>query len=185
MCEPAKEIKPKEAPEPCYGTYTISQGYRKVPGNTCVGGENFHPLQIKCPTSWAFFSFKTLLFFIAIGVGCYFGLPYLRDAGLLDKFLNVKGPSRQGYKKDFSEGGDLDLNAEDDEEDGIIRLGDPRRPEKRGASRPSDNDEGGLLADEEELPDIKPSEQELAELKQKRDGLSTAAENIPKLSKPQ
>jgi len=36
-------------PEQCDGVYYITQGYRKVGGNSCVGGVNHSPIEVKCP----------------------------------------------------------------------------------------------------------------------------------------
>ena len=133
------------------------------------------------------FSFKSFFYLLVLGLAGYFGVPYLKNSGVWDSILGLtkgkgKGPDRSQYKKDFSEGGDLDLNIDDDEEDGIIRLGDPKKPERRSGKNES-NDEGGLLEEENELMDMGATDSE--ELKKKRDGLKTAAENIPKLSKPE
>lgn len=43
-------------PKECHNFYTISKGYRKVPGNTCVNGVKFDPIIIPCPFSGMFAS---------------------------------------------------------------------------------------------------------------------------------
>jgi len=37
------------APEQCYGHYSITQGYRKVGGNSCLGGVDHSPIMVQCP----------------------------------------------------------------------------------------------------------------------------------------
>ena len=73
VCESIKENnKPVEAPEICEGYYTVSQGYRKVPGNTCFGGDSFEPLKISCPGGLKIFSIKTgFIILILAGLGYF------------------------------------------------------------------------------------------------------------------
>lgn len=52
-------------PEDCKSYYTISKGYRKVPGNSCVGGVNYDPIIVPCPYS-GLFSILGIIFFLAI-----------------------------------------------------------------------------------------------------------------------
>ena len=135
-----------------------------MPGNTCAGGNNFHPIRIQCPGQWSLISFKSFFFIVVLGLGAFFGIPFLKSSGLLDSVLGLtkggNGPDRSQYKKDFSDGGDLNLNMDDDEEDGIIRLGDPKKPERRQGKTNENNDEGGLLEEENELMDMGTQEEE-------------------------
>jgi hypothetical protein len=39
----------QKPPANCNGYFEISQGYRKVPGNTCVNGVKFDPIRVSCP----------------------------------------------------------------------------------------------------------------------------------------
>jgi hypothetical protein len=55
-----------DAPDDCYDFYEMSRGYRKVAGNSCFGGVDLNPIQMKCPGRGI--SFKTFLVIIAIGL---------------------------------------------------------------------------------------------------------------------
>jgi len=49
-CLPESGVEAKVTPpEQCDGFYFITQGYRKIAGNTCKGGVNHDPLKIPCP----------------------------------------------------------------------------------------------------------------------------------------
>jgi len=62
-------------PENCHQYFTISRGYRKVPGNLCVNGVKYDPIIIPCPYS-GFFSSLGIIFFILILL-ILFGLVFL------------------------------------------------------------------------------------------------------------
>lgn len=53
-------------PENCKGYYTISKGYRKVPGNSCVNGVKFDPIIIPCPYTGLMNYLGILFFFIIL-----------------------------------------------------------------------------------------------------------------------
>jgi len=53
-------------PKVCNGYYTISKGYRKVPGNSCVGGVKFDPIIIPCQNKGIFSTIGIGLFFIIL-----------------------------------------------------------------------------------------------------------------------
>jgi len=55
----------------CSGTYLATKGYRKVPGNTCVGGSQWEPDRRPCPSRIGFF---TVLLLLAIVVGVCFAV---------------------------------------------------------------------------------------------------------------
>lgn len=57
-----------------FGFYTVSSGYRKVPGNRCEGGLDLNPVVYSCsPVS--IFNFKIILSIIIIATILYFGWP--------------------------------------------------------------------------------------------------------------
>jgi hypothetical protein len=59
-----------------FGYYTVSQGYRKVPGDKCMGGLDLNPTVYTCsPVSM--FSIRTLGYLIIIGAILYFGWPFI------------------------------------------------------------------------------------------------------------
>jgi Na+-transporting methylmalonyl-CoA/oxaloacetate decarboxylase gamma subunit len=53
-------------PTDCHGFYSISKGYRKVPGNTCVNGVKFDPIVIPCPYTGIFASVGFIFFVLII-----------------------------------------------------------------------------------------------------------------------
>jgi len=53
-------------PAKCDGFYTISRGYRKVPGNTCVNGVRFDPIVIPCPFTGVFARVREISFVFII-----------------------------------------------------------------------------------------------------------------------
>jgi hypothetical protein len=55
-----------QAPDNCHGTFSISRGYRKIPGNNCVNGSKFDPIIINCPSSFLA-TLGKILFILSIG----------------------------------------------------------------------------------------------------------------------
>ena len=55
-------------PAKCVGYYTISKGYRKIPGNSCVGGLKYDPIIIPCLSSGIFGSLGLFLFLVLFAV---------------------------------------------------------------------------------------------------------------------
>ena len=62
------QTEANKPPENCLGFYTISKGYRKVPGNKCTGGVKFDPILIPCPSSGFFGKIGIIIFIILIVV---------------------------------------------------------------------------------------------------------------------
>ena len=61
-----------EPPEDCDIYYYVTQGYRKVAGNTCVGGVNYDPIQLPCPgKGWLKSALIFLLALAAIVAGAH------------------------------------------------------------------------------------------------------------------
>ena len=58
-----------------YNYFTVSQGYRKVPGNKCIGGLDLSPTSYSCRTG--FVSFKGVLYFVILALALYFGWPLI------------------------------------------------------------------------------------------------------------
>jgi hypothetical protein len=161
LCEKIKgaDKGPIEVPENCEDYYEVSQGYRKVPGNTCFGGDLYEPLRISCPSSWSFFSFKTFFILLVMGGIAFFAVPKLKETDFLTSILQPsKGaPQKKDYQKDFSSGGKLQLD-DDDDEDGIIKLAEPRQT-FRTTSLNSEETNLMNFDNETELSDIGNSEQ--------------------------
>jgi hypothetical protein len=55
-------------PQICFSYYTISKGYRKVPGNQCVGGVIYDPIIIPCPNTGLFSSIGLIIFLIVFAI---------------------------------------------------------------------------------------------------------------------
>lgn len=69
-----------------YGYYEISQGYRKIPGNICIGGLNLEPYRYQCNMGGYFrsiFSFKGIFTIAIFSAVCYFGWPIIEAILLL------------------------------------------------------------------------------------------------------
>lgn len=71
--EPCVAIHKKEGhedvhapPANCHGYFSISKGYRKIPGDTCVNGVKFDPILIPCPYSGIFSSLGVIFFIIIV-----------------------------------------------------------------------------------------------------------------------
>jgi hypothetical protein len=63
-----------------YGYYTVSQGYRKIPGDRCIAGLDLNPVVYSCSYSGmilGFLSFKTFLSLVIMGAIFYFGWPFI------------------------------------------------------------------------------------------------------------
>jgi hypothetical protein len=67
------QTNPYEPPENCNGFYTISKGYRKIPGNKCINGVKYDPIVLQCPNKFLLGLGKITLFLIIglIGVGFF------------------------------------------------------------------------------------------------------------------
>jgi hypothetical protein len=88
-------------PENCHGYFTISKGYRKVPGNSCLNGVKFDPIIVPCPYS-GFFSSLGIIFFILILL-ILFGLVFLAfNNSFVDKVKDIveQNKSSSGSKGD-------------------------------------------------------------------------------------
>jgi len=62
------------APSDCAGFFTVSRGYRKVPGDSCVGGDaetRLEPLRLSCP---GFGRTGMVLVGVTLGLGAVFAL---------------------------------------------------------------------------------------------------------------
>lgn len=93
------EKKIYEAPAVCNGYYTISKGYRKVPGNQCINGIKYDPIIIPCPSK--FFSSLGTIFavLIALVVVSYLAMTY--GKGFFNSELHPKKTDRTPKKADY------------------------------------------------------------------------------------
>ena len=79
-------------PQNCVSYYTITKGYRKIPGNECVNGVKFDPIVIACPNK--FFNTLGMIFFILIIVALGFALIfYLSNKSLFSREENPYLPN--------------------------------------------------------------------------------------------
>lgn len=117
QCEPVKDIT-IEPPEECSGYYTISKGYRRIPGDTCEGGGEYDPIKLACPGTWSIFSFKTLFVLLILG-GAYYVVTeseWVVNAydGIRDKINQFKGDKNQ-YSSNLDKHPDTLGDSDDDE----------------------------------------------------------------------
>jgi len=98
------------APENCKSYYSISKGYRKIPGNTCINGIKFDPVLIPCP--WSFNALVGSpgkgLFILASIIVVYF----LFTKGYIKSVLEIVTPKKDsygGYKTSYADLGNNDL----------------------------------------------------------------------------
>lgn len=55
-------------PKDCHNFYSISKGYRKVPGNTCTNGVKYDPIIIPCPFTGIFASIAYIFLILIVVV---------------------------------------------------------------------------------------------------------------------
>lgn len=70
----------KEADCAAEGFYYVTQGYRKISGNSCTYGTNLNPTKKPCSSmAWfsSLFNLKTILLTAAIGFGAFYGWPII------------------------------------------------------------------------------------------------------------
>lgn len=70
------------APADCNEFYTISRGYRKVPGNTCIKGIRFDPIVIPCPYNGVFARVGGVFFVIIIASLIVVAVLFVLNKGL-------------------------------------------------------------------------------------------------------
>jgi hypothetical protein len=125
QCEPVKD-QTFEAPEDCDGYYTISKGYRRIPGNTCDGGGEYDPIKLSCPGGWSILSFRTLVILLLLG-GAYYVVTeseWFVNAfdWVSDKFSSMTtsggASGKYGYSKDL--GANADSLGDSDEDEKIV-----------------------------------------------------------------
>ena len=121
--------------------YTISQGYRKIPGNHCIGGVQLEPIKVSCSYfGGGWFSLGNLLLAGCIGALLYYGWTYVEavlillpipdPSSLVDSAKNVanqakekvvemsgKQPQSQNYTQGFDAAPRSLEDDEDDDED--------------------------------------------------------------------
>lgn len=145
QCEPQKEII-VEPPEDCDGYYTISKGYRRIPGNTCDGGGEYDPIKLSCPGQWGIFTFKTFIVLLVLGAAYYVITESEWIVGVVDwindTWSSMKGQSETyKYSQEFNQNPDSVGDSDDDEK----IVSNSAEPSKSDVSQRKKNDdlEGG------------------------------------------
>lgn len=119
QCEPIKDT-PIEVPEDCDGYYTISKGYRRIPGDTCEGGGEYDPIKLACPGGWTLISFKTVFVLLVLGAAYYIiteseWIVTLFD-WLSDKWSSLTSKNKLKYSKGLGNLPDSCGDSDDDEQ---------------------------------------------------------------------
>ena len=89
---PSKE-EINKPPEVCKGYYTISKGYRRIPGDSCIDGVKYDPILIPCPNS-GLLSYLTsisiciLIMVVILLIYYTFNLDFFKN--ISDTFSNYK-----------------------------------------------------------------------------------------------
>lgn len=75
-----RHLSEKEEDCALEGFYTVTQGYRKIPGNQCYGGSQLEPYRRPC-TSFAWISsiisFKSMAIIAIVCAALYYGWPII------------------------------------------------------------------------------------------------------------
>ena len=162
-----------------FGYYTISQGYRKIPGNRCVGGLDMNPTVKYCSTFRGLFNFRTILILAIVGVILYFGWPILEAILIIlpipdpkevtKKLKNMlsgsgasKRPNMKEYTGNFAQAPESILGESDDDDDDVGK-------KKRNELSYDSGEDNELIALDSS----------------NRDRTNTAADNVPRLNRPQ
>ena len=96
-----KEGDIHDPPQNCNNYFTISRGYRKVPGNVCINGIKFDPIKVPCPYS-GFFSSLGMIFFVLILI-VLFGLFFLAfNNSFIDKLKELVEVQKSSNNPNFS-----------------------------------------------------------------------------------
>ena len=61
----------------------MTSGYRKVPGNRCIGGIDLNPATYSCSGLGGWLSIKSLLTYVVIGLALYYGWPVIEAVVIL------------------------------------------------------------------------------------------------------
>lgn len=177
-CESKTDTVPSyEPPAECYGDYYyVTQGYRKVAGDTCEGGVDHEPIRLPCPGRGI--SKANIIVLLALG-SLIAGLCFLSnksyankakrfamDFGEKAKSSTTTSFSRLGFKRMGEDEEPDSLNDHDDDFDSRLRF--------------DDHDEPAQHLEDRNLMDVVKGGKKMAG----RSGLDTAQKNIPMISKP-
>ena len=168
-----------EPPEECNGQfYYVTQGYRKVAGNTCEGGVDHSPKKLPCPgKGFTIVNAMVLVILCSIiaAIVLLSNKGHINKAKELAKNIGTKaksttgaGFSKLGFKKmGQDEPGSLNDDDDDDDEfDNRLRF--------------DDHDEPAQPLEDRNLMDVVKGGKKMAG----RSALDTAQKSIPKVSQP-
>ena len=90
-----------EPPAICVGYYTISKGYRKIPGDTCEGGVQYEPLLIRCPYNGIYSSLGVIFLVLIVFAAVIIGLLSFKNAfsESVNEFVNDKLKNNNSNQK--------------------------------------------------------------------------------------
>jgi len=60
-----------------YGYFEDTKGYKKIPGNICVGGTDLNPISTKCEAGFLGYAWSTIFMVVGAVAACYFGWDYI------------------------------------------------------------------------------------------------------------
>jgi hypothetical protein len=158
QCETVKNM-PIEPPEDCSGYYSISKGYRRIPGDTCEGGGEYDPILLACPNTWTIFSFRTFMILLLLGGAYYVITESDWIVNLFDwvnsKWSNLQSGANNDNYKYSKEMGSLpeSVGDSDDDEKIISNTEGSITATKRGNNK-DDMEKDPSKAPEQELIDI-------------------------------
>lgn len=166
-----------DPPEDCRGDYYyITNGYRKVAGNTCEGGVNHEGTKLPCPGKG--FSKSNIIVLLALG-SLIAGLCFLsskNNANKAKKFAqNLTNRAKSTTSTSFSRLGFKKMNDED-EPDTLQDVDD----DFDSRLKFDDHDEPARHLEDKNLMDVVKGGKKMAS----RGGLDTAQKSIPMISKP-
>lgn len=90
------------------GFYTVSQGYRKVPGDRCMGGLDMNPIPYSC-SPLGYLSARNIIIACVIVVAIYYGWPLIEGVLIMlplpdpsdikEKLSNMLSKGKQAISK--------------------------------------------------------------------------------------
>ena len=105
-------------PEEWTDFYTVTTGYRKIPGDSWVGGEDYTPIRVVCPKPWGLFSLRTLLILCITLLLGYFSAKYINENGFPTKeeIIGLFKKTKKKKNKDDEFNYDIGYNDSDSDE---------------------------------------------------------------------
>lgn len=108
----------KLPPRRCYSYYNETRGYRKIAGDSCVGGVDLNPIKRPCPSTVSTLGTLILFTFMAI-LFTFVGTFLYRNSPALQSMLNPRRPTKSssvGYNSISQNENDV-FGLDDEDED--------------------------------------------------------------------